>query len=89
MLLDWLQAREIIPSSQQGGSSSSPEPQSSKKRTRSATPDAIDLDDLETDDDEIIIVKHMVSLLSLPDFPFNQLHFRFQFLRPLIRDLGE
>lgn len=57
---DWLQAREIIPSSQQSGSSSSPEPNSTRKRARSATPEVIDIDDLETDDDEIVIVKHMV-----------------------------
>ncbi|KAF8599290.1 hypothetical protein BDV93DRAFT_526234 [Ceratobasidium sp. AG-I] len=58
---DWLQAREIAPCSQQPRSSSSPEPGRTNKRPRSATPDVIDIDDLGTDDDEIIVVKHLVS----------------------------
>lgn len=57
---DWLQAREIIPFSQKSGGSSSPESSPTKKRARSATPEVIDIDDLETDDDEIVVVKHMV-----------------------------
>ncbi|KAJ1310814.1 hypothetical protein OPQ81_009334 [Rhizoctonia solani] len=54
---DWLRAREIIPRS--------PEPEfrddkRTMKRERTTTPDIIDIDDLETDDDEIQIVKHMI-----------------------------
>ncbi|KAF8599293.1 hypothetical protein BDV93DRAFT_609407 [Ceratobasidium sp. AG-I] len=56
---DWLQAREITPYSQQSRSSSTPE-RGTKKRPRSATPDVIDIDDLETDDDEIVVVKHLI-----------------------------
>ncbi|KAG8696534.1 hypothetical protein FRC09_008408 [Ceratobasidium sp. 395] len=47
---DWLQARGIIPS----------ENASQLKRERSATPDVIDVDDLEIEDDEVMIIKHLV-----------------------------
>ncbi|KAG8696502.1 hypothetical protein FRC09_008473 [Ceratobasidium sp. 395] len=48
---DWLQAREIIP----------PENPPSLKREYSNTPDIIDVDDLEVEDDQdIMIVKHLV-----------------------------
>ncbi|CAE6526101.1 unnamed protein product [Rhizoctonia solani] len=53
----WLRARGIIPRSPE------PEPQGTQdapKRERSITPDIIDVDDLETDDDEVQIVKHMI-----------------------------
>ncbi|KAG9103954.1 hypothetical protein FRC06_006739 [Ceratobasidium sp. 370] len=50
---DWLQARGIIPSSQ--------------KRGRDITPDVIDIDDLETDDDEIVVVKHLVPVPKEPN----------------------
>ncbi|KAG8688389.1 hypothetical protein FRC11_005502 [Ceratobasidium sp. 423] len=51
---DWLQARDIIPRSPE------PESQRPQKRARSTTPDVVDVDELETDDDEIQIVKHMI-----------------------------
>ncbi|KAL5640714.1 hypothetical protein ACGC1H_001258 [Rhizoctonia solani] len=55
----WLRARDIIPRDSQ-----EPESQDNRrnilKRERSTTPDIIDIDDLETDDDEIQIIKHMV-----------------------------
>ncbi|KAG9093738.1 hypothetical protein FS749_013832 [Ceratobasidium sp. UAMH 11750] len=50
---DWLQARGIIP-----------DEHSSQKRDRDATPDIIDIDDLETDDDDVMVVKHLVSSLG-------------------------
>ncbi|KAG9120044.1 hypothetical protein FRC07_004625 [Ceratobasidium sp. 392] len=52
---DWLQAREIVPLTS-----------SSLKRERSTTPDVIDIDDLETDDDEVTIVKHMAPVPLAP-----------------------
>ncbi|KAF8599291.1 hypothetical protein BDV93DRAFT_526235 [Ceratobasidium sp. AG-I] len=55
---DWLQAREIIPSSQVPKKPSSPQPKPTKKRARSGTPDIIDIDDLETDD-EVVVAKRM------------------------------
>ncbi|KAF8599288.1 hypothetical protein BDV93DRAFT_547007 [Ceratobasidium sp. AG-I] len=64
---DWLQAREIIPPSQLSKNSSSPEPKTFKKRARSSTPDIIDIDDLETDDDEVILVKHMAPVVTPPN----------------------
>ncbi|KDN34303.1 hypothetical protein RSAG8_12597, partial [Rhizoctonia solani AG-8 WAC10335] len=54
---DWLRARDIVPRSPE------PEPQEARgtqKRERSATPSVVDIDELETDDDEIQIVKHMI-----------------------------
>ncbi|EUC65548.1 hypothetical protein RSOL_447650 [Rhizoctonia solani AG-3 Rhs1AP] len=54
----WLRARGIIPRSQE--SESQGNPRDILKRERSTTPDIIDIDDLETDDDEIQIIKHMV-----------------------------
>ncbi|KAG8748181.1 hypothetical protein FRC12_013906 [Ceratobasidium sp. 428] len=54
---DWLQARGIIPS----------ENTSQLKRERSATPDVIDVDDLEIEDDEVMIIKHLVPA-SMPMF---------------------
>ncbi|KAL5640713.1 hypothetical protein ACGC1H_001257 [Rhizoctonia solani] len=55
--LAWLQARDIIPRSPES------EPQRTHitlKRERSITQDIIDVDELETDDDEIQIIKHMI-----------------------------
>ncbi|KAG8742131.1 hypothetical protein FRC10_002001 [Ceratobasidium sp. 414] len=46
---DWLHARGIIP-----------DEYLSQKRDRDVTPDVIDIDDLETDDDDVIVVKHLV-----------------------------
>lgn len=66
---DWLQAREIIPCSPKPECSlklkGSPKPESpgcrnTQKRAHSSSPEIIDIDDLETDDDEIVFVKHMV-----------------------------
>ncbi|KAF8689759.1 hypothetical protein RHS03_09039, partial [Rhizoctonia solani] len=54
---DWLRAREIIPHSPEPDSQDN---QSTLKRERSATPEIIDIDELETDDDEIQIIKHMI-----------------------------
>ncbi|CAE7118050.1 unnamed protein product [Rhizoctonia solani] len=53
----WLRARDIIPRNPE---SESQDTQDSLKRERSATPDIIDIDELETDDDEIQVVKHMI-----------------------------
>ncbi|KAG8771469.1 hypothetical protein FRC12_003594 [Ceratobasidium sp. 428] len=49
-LVDWLQAQGIIPDKNP----------STQKRDRDASPDIIDIDDLETDDEEITLVKHLV-----------------------------
>ncbi|KAG9102098.1 hypothetical protein FRC07_010260, partial [Ceratobasidium sp. 392] len=46
---DWLQAREVI----------RPKNPTSQKRDRDSSPDVIDIDELESDDDDVIIVKHM------------------------------
>ncbi|KAG9120045.1 hypothetical protein FRC07_004626 [Ceratobasidium sp. 392] len=51
---DWLQARGIIPSRNP----------TSKKRDRDSSPDVIDIDELESDDDDVIIVKHMAPVPS-------------------------
>ncbi|KAG8721677.1 hypothetical protein FRC08_011086 [Ceratobasidium sp. 394] len=55
---DWLQARGIIS-----------DEHSSQKRDRDATPDIIDIDDLETDDDDVMVVKH---LIPAPVAPSNK-----------------
>ncbi|CAE6472668.1 unnamed protein product [Rhizoctonia solani] len=54
---DWLRAREIIaglpePDSQNSGSA--------QKRPRSRTPEVINVDDFDTDDDDIQFIKHLV-----------------------------
>ncbi|CAE6436446.1 unnamed protein product [Rhizoctonia solani] len=54
---DWLQARDIIPRSPE---SDSQDTKVNLKRERSATPEIVDVDELETDDDEIQIIKHMI-----------------------------
>ncbi|CAE6418833.1 unnamed protein product [Rhizoctonia solani] len=54
---DWLRARDIIPG---GPETISQDNQGILKRERSTTPEIIDIDDLETDDDEIQIIKHMI-----------------------------
>ncbi|KAG8688390.1 hypothetical protein FRC11_005503 [Ceratobasidium sp. 423] len=54
---DWLRARDIVP---RGPGADSQGDRSTLKRERSVTPDIIDIDDLETDDEGIHIVKHMV-----------------------------
>lgn len=59
---DWLQTRGIIPPTQKSEDSASSEADPTKKRARSATPDVVDIDDLESDDDEIVIVKHLVPI---------------------------
>ncbi|CAE6405024.1 unnamed protein product [Rhizoctonia solani] len=51
---EWLRARDIIPHVPE------PETYGGLKRERSATPEIVDVDQLETDDDEIQIIKHMV-----------------------------
>ncbi|KAF8599289.1 hypothetical protein BDV93DRAFT_609403 [Ceratobasidium sp. AG-I] len=61
---DWLQAREIIPLSQLSRNSCLPESKPIKKRARSGTPDIIDIDDLETDDDEVVVVKPMAPVMA-------------------------
>jgi hypothetical protein len=53
-----LRARDIIPHVPE------PETYGGLKRERSATPEIVDVDQLETDDDEIQIIKHMVSLFA-------------------------
>ncbi|CAE6430842.1 unnamed protein product [Rhizoctonia solani] len=53
---DWLRARDIVP---HGPELDSQNVKGTLKRERSATPDIIDIDDLETDED-IHTVKHMV-----------------------------
>ncbi|EUC65550.1 hypothetical protein RSOL_447670 [Rhizoctonia solani AG-3 Rhs1AP] len=53
---DWLRARDIVP---HGPELDSQDIKSSLKRERSTTPDIIDIDDLETDD-EIYTAKHKV-----------------------------
>ncbi|KAG9127061.1 hypothetical protein FRC07_000848 [Ceratobasidium sp. 392] len=55
---DWLQAREIIPSEDSSSNA--------VKRERSTTPDVIDLDELEIDDDDIVVIKHLVPAGGLP-----------------------
>ncbi|KAG8709682.1 hypothetical protein FRC09_000521 [Ceratobasidium sp. 395] len=52
---DWLQAREIIPQARP-----------SVKRERDTTPEVIDIEELETDDDEVVIVKHMAPVPLVP-----------------------
>ncbi|KAG8771468.1 hypothetical protein FRC12_003593 [Ceratobasidium sp. 428] len=47
---DWLQAQGIMPHGKP----------STQKRDRDATPDIIDIDDLETDDEDVTLVKHLV-----------------------------
>ncbi|KAG8709684.1 hypothetical protein FRC09_000523 [Ceratobasidium sp. 395] len=47
---DWLQAQGIIP----------PKNLLTQKRDRDATPDIIDIDNLETDDEDVTLVKHLV-----------------------------
>ncbi|KAB5593014.1 hypothetical protein CTheo_3568 [Ceratobasidium theobromae] len=54
---DWLRAREIIPCTP---CPNSPKTQKSQKRARSTTPETIDIDELETDDEDIVIIKHMI-----------------------------
>jgi hypothetical protein len=58
---DWLQAREIIPPAE----TVLPKLDATRKRARDSTPDIIDVDELETDDDDVVIIKHMVCLLAL------------------------
>ncbi|KAG8742130.1 hypothetical protein FRC10_002000 [Ceratobasidium sp. 414] len=54
---EWLQARGIIPC----------ENPTSLKRERDPTPDLIDIDDLESDDDDgVTIVKHLVPVAVAP-----------------------
>ncbi|CEL58301.1 hypothetical protein RSOLAG1IB_03047 [Rhizoctonia solani AG-1 IB] len=53
---DWLLAREIIPQSPEPDSHGN---QGAVKRERSVTPEIVDIDELETDD-EIQIIKHMI-----------------------------
>jgi hypothetical protein len=57
---EWLRAREIITSAE----SLSPRLDATQKRARDSTPDIIDIDELKSDDDDIVIVKHMVCLLA-------------------------
>ncbi|CAE6472659.1 unnamed protein product [Rhizoctonia solani] len=59
---DWLKARDVIPQSPQP----SPSPQLKPKRERSFDSDVIDIDDLHTDDDEIVTVKHMIPASTAP-----------------------
>ncbi|CAE6346321.1 unnamed protein product [Rhizoctonia solani] len=54
---DWLRAREIIMDTPK------PNPRNSRgtqKRPRSKTPEAVNVDELDTDDDEIQLIKHLV-----------------------------
>ncbi|CAE6430830.1 hypothetical protein ACGC1H_001255 [Rhizoctonia solani] len=55
----WLRARDIIPRNPELEPESKGT-QDTLKRERSVTPDVIDIDELETDDDEIQIIKHMI-----------------------------
>ncbi|KAL5640710.1 hypothetical protein ACGC1H_001254 [Rhizoctonia solani] len=64
---DWLRAREIIVDT--------PEPDSqnscgTQKRPRSKTPEAVDVDELDTDDDEIQFIKHLVCGCRVNNFLF-------------------
>ncbi|KAH7330746.1 hypothetical protein B0J17DRAFT_679447 [Rhizoctonia solani] len=59
---DWLKARDIIPQSPRP----SPSPQLKPKRERSFSSDVIDIDDLHTDEDEIVTVKHMIPASTAP-----------------------
>ncbi|CAE6405014.1 hypothetical protein BN14_01853 [Rhizoctonia solani AG-1 IB] len=55
---DWLRAREIIPATPEPVSRN---PRGSQKRSlRNAPPEPVDIDELETDDDEIQFVKHLI-----------------------------
>ncbi|CAE6436451.1 unnamed protein product [Rhizoctonia solani] len=54
---NWLCARDIIPHSPEPDSQDN---HSTLKRERSVTPEVVDIDELETDDDEIQIIKHMI-----------------------------
>ncbi|KAG9121315.1 hypothetical protein FRC07_002757 [Ceratobasidium sp. 392] len=51
---DWLQAQGIMPS----------KTLSSQKRGRDPTPDIIDIDDLESDDDSVIVAKYLVPVTT-------------------------
>ncbi|CAE6526094.1 unnamed protein product [Rhizoctonia solani] len=59
---DWLKARDIIPNSPRP----SPSPQLKPKRERSFSPDVIDIDDLHTDDEDIVVGKHLWEVIGDP-----------------------
>ncbi|CAE6418816.1 unnamed protein product [Rhizoctonia solani] len=54
---DWLRAREIIVDTPEPDTQ---EPQSTQKRARSKTPETLNVDELDTDDDEVQFIKHLV-----------------------------
>ncbi|CAE6436440.1 unnamed protein product [Rhizoctonia solani] len=54
---DWLRAREIIPATPEPVSQN---PRGVQKRNRSNAAEPVDVDELETDDDEIQFVKHLI-----------------------------
>ncbi|KAG8731284.1 hypothetical protein FRC11_004579 [Ceratobasidium sp. 423] len=59
---DWLKARDIIPHSPRP----SPSPQLKPKRERSFSSDVIDIDDLLTDEEDVIVEKHMIPASAAP-----------------------
>ncbi|KAF8599292.1 hypothetical protein BDV93DRAFT_609406 [Ceratobasidium sp. AG-I] len=63
---DWLQAREIVPFSQNTKVCYSPKSSSTNKRPRIDTPDIIDIDDLESDEDDVVVLKHLAPVTTPP-----------------------
>ncbi|KAG8731283.1 hypothetical protein FRC11_004578 [Ceratobasidium sp. 423] len=59
---DWLKARDIIPPSPRP----SPSPRLGLKRERSFSSDVIDIDDLLTDGEDVVVEKHMVPASVAP-----------------------
>lgn len=67
---DWLLAQEIMPRSE----SHELVPKTGQKRARDNSPEIIDIDDIETDDDDIIIVKHMIPAPVVPKQKRHKAH---------------